>query len=370
MARHWKILVLVALAFILIVFTYYLRAIFMPLFVAAILAYIVNPVLNALEARGVRRLVSILGVYAILGGVLAAAVFWAIPAGMAEAREFVRDLTAPNGRLQKVMVWGDARLKDWLGAENWDQAIQNLKTKISGREGEIAQAGGKVVGGVLSFMTQSIGSFIAVFSFIALVPVYLFFLMKNMNPWWERVKHSIPRSYRDPAISTLGKIHRAIASFFRGQLTISSIEGVIVFLCLWILGVKLSLLFGAIYAILSLVPFLGPVLGFTITQVFVLADTGSFGSTFWMVTALFGAVQVLESVLLQPMILGKETGLHPIAIILSLLLCAELFGFFGMLIGVPVASTVKIMLDDYVWPMFEEVADLTRVIPRPPTNSV
>ena len=365
MSRSWKVSFLVTLAIAAIVFAYFLRTVFTPLLVAVLVAYMLNPVITGLERRKVPRLLSIAGVYLVLLLLLAGLFFWALPAGITEAKEFVRDtFTAENAKAQRVILWGDRQLKDWLGAENWDLAVRNLRERMKGHESELAQAGGAIVACVVSFMTSSIGGFVAVFSFIALVPVYLFFVLKNMNPWWDRLTHAIPRAHRERAVATLGRIHRANAAFFRGQITISLIEGLIVFLVLSALGVKFPLLFGALYAILSIVPFLGVVIGFTITELFVLADTGSFGRTFLWVACLYAGIQVLEGLVLQPKIMGRETGLHPIAIILALLICGQLFGIFGMLIAVPIASTIKILVEDYVWPMFTEVADLTKVRPR------
>lgn len=369
MSRSWKVVFLVTLALATIVFSYFLRAVFMPLVVALLLAYILNPVITGLEKRRVPRMASIVGVYLILALLLAGLFVWAIPAGVAQAKDFVRDtFTAENAKAQRVILWGDRQLKDWLGAENWDHAVKNLRERMKGHESELAQAGGAVVAWLFAFMTSSIGGFVAVFSFVALVPVYLFFLLRNMNPWWEKVKHAIPRAYRDRALATLIRIHHANSAFFRGQITISLIEGAIVFVALSLIGVKFSLLFGALYAILSIIPFLGVVTMFTVTELFVLADTGAFGRMFLLVAALYALIQVLEGSLLQPTIMGRETGLHPIAIILALLVCGQLFGIFGMLIAVPIASTVKILFEDYVWPMFSEVADLTRVRPRPPAE--
>jgi predicted PurR-regulated permease PerM len=362
MSRSWKAAFLGVLALALIGFAYHLRSVFMPLLVALLLAYILNPVLCWLEARKVPRLASIAGIYLLLSGALALLVLWAVPKAVGEGKEFVTvTFTGPEAKIKRLephlrRAFGVADSKDLL-----DKAIQNIR----GHEGEILKAGGTVAGAVLAMMTQSIGGFVAVFSFVALVPVYLFFLLKNLNPWWERFKHWIPRASRDRTLATLARIHRANASFFRGQLTISAIEGLIVFLGLTLLGVKFALLFGLLYAALSLVPFLGVVIGFTVTELFVLADSGEFGKAFFLVAGLFALIQVLEGAVLQPLILGKETGLHPIAIILTLLACGELFGFFGMLIAVPLASTAKILFEDYVWPVFSEVADLTRVRQRP-----
>ena len=365
MARGWKILVLTLLALAVIVLGYTLRAIFMPLLVALLIAYILNPIINLLEANKVPRIRSIVELYALLLVIVAALILWALPAAFSQGREFVEDTF--TGQDPKIN-----RLKPYLqkiGFEDWDQVLTTVKEKIKGHESELAKAGGTIAGAVASVMTQSISGFVTVFSFIALVPVYLFFLLKNLNPWWERIKQCIPRSYRVQVLSTLEKIHRTNAAFFRGQLTISLIEGAILFIGLWIFGVRFSLLFGLIFAVLSIVPFLGFSVAFVGTLLFVLIDTGGFTTAFWFVVGVFVLIQVLEGLVLQPMILGKETGLHPIMIILALLVSGELFGFFGMLIAIPIATTVKILFDDYVWPMFEEVADLTKVRAKPEGES-
>ncbi len=362
MPKTWKIAFLGALAIALILFAYTLRAIFLPLLVALILAYILNPILTWLEGKRVPRLASIAGIYALLAGMLALLAFWAVPKAFAEGKEFIQvTFTGDQAKIKRL----EPHLRNWFGVSDPKQLLDKAIQNIRGHERELLKTGGTVAGAVLSFMTQSIGGLIAVFSFVALVPVYLFFLLKNLNPWWESFKHWIPRGYREGTLHTLGRIHRANASFFRGQLTISLLEGLIVFVGLTVFDVKFALLFGLMYAALSLVPFLGVVIGFTVTELFVLADTGEFGRTFFFVAGIFVLIQVLEGVLFQPLILGKETGLHPIAIILTLLVCGELLGFFGMLIAVPLASTAKILFEDYVWPMFTEVADLTRVRPKP-----
>src|SRR5262249_29454201 len=98
---------------------------------------------------------------------------------------------------------------------------------------------------------------------------------------------------------------------------------------------------------------------------YVLADTGQFGEKFWMVVGLFALIQGLEAAVFQPLILGKETGLHPMVVILALLSAGQLLGLFGVLLAIPLTSTLKILFQDYVRPMFEEVADLTRVRRKP-----
>jgi predicted PurR-regulated permease PerM len=157
-------------------------------------------------------------------------------------------------------------------------------------------------------------------------------------------------------VATLGRVHRANAAFFRGQVTIALIEGTIVFVVLTALGVRFSFLFAAIYAVLALVPYVGIMTTFTITCLFVFVDRG-FGGTLYAVMGLFVFVQILEGFVLQPQILGKETGLHPMTIIVSIFIFGDLFGFFGVLLAVPLASATIIVVQDYLLPLVREVTN-------------
>jgi predicted PurR-regulated permease PerM len=368
MSKPWKVAFLGLLAVLLLVALYLLRAVFLPFLVALLMAYILNPVLNALEARKVPRLASIAGIYVVITGLLAAAVLWAAPATAGEAAAFAKEMAAPESKTRQLADRALGRLQGYLGAENPEQVLKILRARVAGQEKEIVKGAADVLFGALSFTSQALGGFFGIVSFVALIPVYLFFLLKNMNPWWEQVKHVIPRAYRTQLLGTLDRVHRANAAFFRGQLTISAIEGAIVTVCLLAFGVRFALPLGLLYFVLSMVPLVGPALGFVVTELVTVLGAGGFGTQFWLVAGMFLAIQALEGVLLQPLIMGKETGLHPVAIILSLLVCGNVFGFFGMLVAVPLASAAKIVFEDYVWPMFAEVAELTRVIPKPPTT--
>jgi len=374
MSRGWKIAFLVALAIGILWLTYYLRAVFLPLLVALLLAYVLNPVLAALERRKVPRPASIAGVYGVLLGVMAVLAFIAVPGAFGQASDFVRDtFLGDSPKINRLIAKVEPMLIRSVGPEKAEEMLKLAREKIAEVKRDLPHLSGRIVTEVVSFLTGGIATLFSIISFLVLVPVYLFFLLKNLNPWWDRLTHWIPRAYRTQTLSTLGRIHRANMSFFRGQVTISVIEGVIIFVGLSAIHVGYPLLFGLLYTIASVIPFLGVVTMFGVVELYVLADRGM-GSTFWLVVGLFGLIQVLEAAVFQPLILGKETGLHPMVIILALLSAGQLLGLFGVLLAIPLASTMKILFEDYVRPMFEEVADLTRVrrkpedAPVPPTN--
>jgi predicted PurR-regulated permease PerM len=372
MTRGWKIAFLALLAIGLLWLAYYLRAVFLPLLVALLLAYVLNPVLAALERRKVPRPVSIAGVYGVLLGVMAVVAFVAVPGAFGQATDFVRDtFLGDNPKINRLIAKAEPMLVRSVGPQKAKEILGLAHERIAEIKRDLPHLSGRILSEVASFLTGGIATLFSIVSFLVLVPVYLFFLLKNLNPWWERFTHWIPRSYRTRTLETLGRIHRANMSFFRGQVTISLIEGAIIFIGLSAINVGYPLLFGLLYTVASVIPFLGVISMFAGVSLFVLADTGQFGTTFWLVAGLFGLIQVLEAAVFQPLILGKETGLHPMVIILALLSAGQLLGLFGVLLAIPLASTVKILFEDYVRPMFEEVADLTRVrrkedAPAPP----
>jgi len=375
MSRGWKIAILSALAIAVIALTYYLRAVFLPPLVALLLAYVLDPAIAALERRKVPRLASIAGVYVVLLGVMAIVVFWAVPAAFSEASDFVKDtFLGENPKINQLIAKIRPMLERSVGMEKADELVKSAHVKVDEIKRDLPHLSGRIASEALAFVTGGIATIFSIVSFLVLVPVYLFFLLKNLHPWWDRLTHWLPRTYRNQALSTLGRIHRANMSFFRGQITISLIEGLIMFVGLYSFKVGYPLLFGLLYTVASVIPFLGVVTMFGVVELYVLATFGM-GTQFWLVVGLFGLIQVLEAAVFQPLILGKETGLHPIAIILALLSAGQLLGLFGVLLAIPLASTVKILLEDYVVPMFEEVADLTRIrrkteeaAPPPPTS--
>lgn len=351
-ARAWQIAFLVLCVSLALVLAYHLRSVFLPLLVALLLAYILNPLVTAMERRRVPRIASIAAIYGAFLVLFAAGLVVLGPKAVDEATEFHRNVFeegAPEirNRLDQVA----ARLQEMTGRD-WRKDLETLQQQVKDHAGEIARTLGR---GLVSFL----GGLFSALSFILLVPVYLFFFLRSLNDGWGKFKASLPERYRDRILETLANIHRANAAFFRGQLTICLIEGLLLFAALSLLGVRFSFLLSLVYAGLALVPFVGPVVGLAAAGVVVVTQTGGFGPLFLGVLGVYAGIQVLESVVLQPFILGKETGLHPVLIILSIFIFGQLFGFFGVLLAVPLCSATLILTREYVLPLAKSVAGET-----------
>ena len=359
-SRAWQIV------FLLVVFTaalylaYRLRAIFIPVLIALTLAYILHPLVTKLEDKKVPRLASIAAIYSVFLITFALVILVAIPAGINQAADFVQEtFLAEDAKILMVLERGKEAMEKLTGNELTDEQVQELKerlkTEAQAHAGDLLAITGTVAGVLGMSLATGLGALFAAISFVVLIPVYLFFFLRGMNTGWEKFKAGLPAPLRERILGTLGRIHRANAAFFRGQITICVIDGAILFLVLWIAGVRMPFLFGLLYAMLAIIPFMGPVSAFAITEIFVFANTGELGTQFWVVAFTFFAIQALEGIVLQPLILGKETGLHPIMIILSLMIFGNLLGILGMLLAVPLFSAALILTQDYVLPVFREV---------------
>lgn len=134
-----------------------------------------------------------------------------------------------------------------------------------------------------------------------------------------------------------------LSSFLRGQLIVMLCLGIIYAIGLTLLGVRFGLLIGLLSGLASIVPYLGVIVGISVAGVVAFFQSGEW----WMllgVAAVFGFGQVVESVVLQPKLLGDKIGLHPVAVIFAVLAGGNLFGFTGVLLALPAAAVIMVLL--------------------------
>lgn len=352
--RTIQFVILSTLLVAAVVFAFLMRSIFNPLIVALILAYIFNPVIGAIMQLGISRIASIVLFYASLVLLSGLILYLVIPPATREVTHLIRH--APD-YIDKAARSLPKAIADATGAEQEDveKSLEEMRDRLDERKEDVARAGLPLLGKVFSTLISGINGLFVVLSYFILVPVYMFFILKGMDSLWENVKANLPAAYREQLLLSLSKIHYDIAAFFRGQIAICLIKGLILFIVLLLLNIKYSILLALLYAAGSMVPFLGVILSFTVTNGMVLIDSGV-GSTLMIVVAAFVAVEFLEGLFLSPLILGKHTGLHPVSILLALFVFGQLFGVFGLMIAVPLASVVKAVFVDYILPHIREIA--------------
>ena len=196
-------------------------------------------------------------------------------------------------------------------------------------------------------------------SFLIFIGIINFYFILD----WERIgpliRKMVPPRYRENTFDVLSKIDVAVGGFLRGQLTVSAIVGTLFAIGLFTIGFfgfpalrNYCVLIGTAAAIGGFIPYLGPIIGVTPAIMIVLLTGGVPWSTkiFTLlgVLGLFSVIQAIEGFVLQPKIVGKGAGLHPLVVILALIVGAQ-FGLGGMIVAVPLASIIRVLIREFYW---------------------
>src|SRR5436305_1607594 len=204
-------------------------------------------------------------------------------------------------------------------------------------------------------LKKSIGGFLGVAGFLlslVLVPIYLFFLLKERPRIEQRWKDYLPlraSPLKDEVAEVLSQINSYIIAYFRGQLLVCLVDGVLIGSILTLFGLNFAPLIGVLVVILTMIPYIGIVLCWVPAVLIAAAQYGDWSHPLW-VTVIFIVVQNLEGMFYAPRIVGNSVGLHPVTVIVSIFVWGLLIGgLLGPILAVPLTATLKVLLARYVW---------------------
>jgi len=327
----------------------YLQPLLVPVAVAAIMAYLLDPVVELLTARGIARTKAVLYVFAFTLLGLAGILVWVLPQLYHQSVELSSSLPK---FLDTARIKGMALAQSYKAryAENAyvQQGIQEAQNWVQNQLPGLPAR-------VLSFVIGSVEGFLGVFGFLLgliVVPVYLFFFLRDAATISRRWSDYLPlrnSEFKNEVVSCLTEINRYLIAFFRGQILVTMIDGAILGLVLlWPIGLKFALLIGLMVAILQLIPYMG-ILICWIPAVIAIAQFGDWQHPV-MVSVAFLVVSNLDGFFIAPRIVGDAVGLHPVTVIVSVFLWTLVFGgLLGALLAVPLTATLKVLLKRYVW---------------------
>jgi predicted PurR-regulated permease PerM len=218
---------------------------------------------------------------------------------------------------------------DWVVSE-LNRVASLLTGNISSIFKSISAAGISIVSGLLNLF---LGLFIS------------FYILKD----WEKITVNIKRLFKhffgDASIEFLRESSQKISAFVKGQLLVAASVGILAGIVLTVLNVPFSAFLGLLTGIFDLVPYFGPIIVGVLATLIALSVSPELA--LWTAVAMF-AVQQLESVVLAPHIVGKETEIHPVTIMLAFLIGGKLFGILGIILAVPVAGIAKLLVEKAV----------------------
>lgn len=353
----------VGLVFVTAKLLNYLQPVLVPLAVAGILAYLLNPVVRKLEEKGASRLRAIIYVFASGAVCIALCISLALPPLIEELTKLYQNrVQIGHGLMEKVesTEWSRSAL-NWLNEphKNFHEEAAELPEgeQVAWEKRNIGVWTSKLSNDVLELSSIMSGAG-KVFGFIGyglgflLVPVYLFFFLKETGSIQRRWKDFVPlkKSHlKTEVVETLTEMNGYLIAFFRGQVLVSIIDGVLTGLLLWMIGLDYAIVIGIALAILGVMPFIGFLVTLIPALIIAAAQWGDWQHPL-LVLGIFFLVQQIDGLFIQPKIIGDKVGLHPMTIIFSIFFWSLLLGgFLGALLAVPLTASVKVLFTRYVW---------------------
>lgn len=313
---------------------------------SAALAYLLDPLIDRLEARGISRPVGIgillvLGVSAGLGflllmlpplfgrfgqvGTLAGEFFATLDQRIAPLAAWVQEHTGYSVPvdLSELQAQAPQLIEEWL------PRAQSLLQR--GLQGLFTQ-GMSLVGAVLN---------------LTLLPLFTFYLLVDWDRLVERVASLIPPRLRPRVERVARAVDERLSAFVRGQILVCLALAVLYSLGLWIAGIDLPFTVGTLAGLLFVVPYLGTLVGIVLASALSLLEHGVDQHLLWVLLVFVG-VQAIEGYVLTPRIVGEKVGLHPLVVMIALLVGGSLLGVWGMLVAIPVTATLSVLGAEWV----------------------
>jgi predicted PurR-regulated permease PerM len=341
--RFWLIMSALAIGLL-----YLMAPVLTPFLFAALLAYLGDPLIDRLEARKIPRSWAVALVFGVILFTLLLLLLFLIPMLTHQFKGLIQ-------RLPIHIEWFQTHVLPWLeahlGIAPESLSLRSLQTKLVA----FAQDIGDLAGSLLESFRASSTALFTWLANLILVPVVTFYLLRDWDLLVARIHELLPRRI-EPVVSKLTReSDEVIGAFLRGQVIVMAALGVIYSLGLALIGLEFSLLIGMLAGLVSFVPYLGLITGIVVASIAALMQFHSVLSLI-PVFIVFGVGQLISDFLLTPKLVGDRIGLHPVAVLFAVLAGGHLFGFFGILLALPVAAVIAVLLrhahDEYLKSVF------------------
>lgn len=330
--------------------------------IAIIFAYIIDPIVNYLERKGVKRQFGVIIVYIsviLIFGILIVSV---IPKTINEVSNLLTSLPGMvdtlirefNNFLSNVFAKFNIELPENFiniyketnpkvnGNVETPQIVSNILDSIKGTINDlIVKAQGSLMGSLSNVISKLYGFLTSAFRLVLII-IFSFYFSVDKERFLLKVKKAIPNKHREDISYLTSNIDTALQQFIRGRMLMAIFVGVLTMVYLLVLRVDFAIIIGLITCIADIIPFIGPFLGCAPAVLFAFMDSPM--KALW-VLILFVIVQWVENNILAPKLIGDSTGLNPLVILISIIIGGGIFGVWGMVISVPLTSIIFILVD-------------------------
>ena len=332
-AKPWIIMACVIAAFIWLL--YALGDVLTSFIVAAVLAYVLNPLVEWLQLKRIRRAPASMIIMALALLILLSLVLIIVPMLLNQFNNLAE-------RLPQIVGFVQNKLLPWLNSVSGDYIQIDQESIIAWLQSHTDELSNTLKEWIPTLMRQS-GNVISGVSNLVLLPLLLYYFLLDWKRWSSGISKLVPRRFIETYTRISGNMDEVLGEFLRGQLMVMMIMGLVYGLGLMLVGLDSGFAIGMIAGILVFIPYLGAFTGLLLATIAALLQYGSWQGLL-MVWAVFGVGQFLESFFITPKIVGDRIGLSPFWVIFSLMAFGQLMGFVGMLAGLPLAAVTLVLL--------------------------
>jgi len=333
---NYKNLLVVAGALLVLAMLYHIQSIITIFAVSFFIAYLLDPIVDFAERGKIPRSISIIFLIITMSALFMVLLAWLMPILYHELEYLIK--TTPESLSALADVF-----KNTLSKLNLDISVETIKAQLAPKAGEIASKSFDAVTNFAASVTGAVSSIVN----LALIPIITFYFLRDFDHMNEKIFNIMERKGGQRYKSYLLEFDEILSKYFRGQVIVALILSVLYTSILLIAGVKPAILIGLVSGILSIVPYLGFIIGFGTSMVLAIVQHQDVLHPM-LVLGGFLVVQLLEGNLITPKIVGESLGLHPAAVIFALMAGGSLFGIAGMIIALPVAAFIKVLASEYL----------------------
>lgn len=314
---------------------YAFRAILLPFVAGMALAYFLDPVADRLERAGLSRMMATVVILVVFLLIFALALIIIIPLLVTQAADFGAKVPGYISDLQALITSESYVVPDWLAGQ-----AASIRESFAG----LLKEGAGLVGTIFQQIWNSGKALLDIAALFVVTPVVAFYLLLDWDDMVERVDGWIPRQHVETVRELARRIDEAIAGFVRGQGTVCIILGLFYGLALSFAGLNFGLLIGLFAGLISFIPYVGSLVGLVLSVGIALVQFWPDYVMVGVIAAIFFVGQFFEGNILQPRLVGKSVGLHPVWLMFALFAFGSLFGFVGTLVAVPLAAAIGVLV--------------------------
>ncbi|GAA0368485.1 AI-2E family transporter [Alkalibacterium iburiense] len=317
------------ISFIFYPFEAFFISLFAPIIIAVFIFYIFLPVYKLTKIKIKTDLIAILITFFVIALVLFFIFSTLLPSLFQQITQLV---TLIPSVINEIISWIEAFTIEYnISSADVYQYLYDLDISVTNIVTNIIES---LTSGVTSILTLTIRSAIIIFT----VPLLLFFLYKDGDKLPDQIVRIVPSQYEDLALDLAEAFHLNASNYIGGRVIVCLYVGVAAYIIFLILGVPNALLLGLITGIFDIIPYFGPFIG--AAPAFLIAATIS-PTTALLLTVLITVVQLFESYLVTPLVMGKSLEMHPATVVILVLFANELIGLIGMILILPVYAILK-----------------------------